>query len=196
MPETLKKMDKVSRKILEDAQREVDKILEDGRRKAKEIKEDALRKRSGRIKEAKLEAGDRYSRVFDLEVAKARSEMEQKILMQKITIIDSIIEKSVSEIVAGNPGKYEGFLKETIKNLNISKAFYQLGSGEDYITDSMIKKIAQDVKLERSGEPADFKNGIKIIDGKTEYSISAETLIQTNNDDIRMELAKFLFEEG
>ena len=59
----------------------------------------------------------------------------------------------------------------------------------------MIKKIAGSISLEKSVEEPDFEEGIKLIDGRKEYLISASSLIKDRVEDIRMEAAAFLFEK-
>jgi hypothetical protein len=57
----------------------------------------------------------------------------------------------------------------------------------------MVESIA---KIKKLNEEPDFKKGIKIISGKAEYNISPEALIDSDLDDIRMEVAKELFGNG
>lgn len=195
MPEIFENTDKVSKKILEDAQDEVKEILDAADKNAKEILDDTEQKKEIKLQDAKTEAGHRYKKIYELEISKAKSAMEQELLMQKINMINSILEKSVSTLVSVKSSRYEEFLKNTLQNLNISKGQYQIGNNEPFIKDETLKKLAGSAKLEKSAEIPDFDYGIKIIEGKTEYSISAETLIQTRIDDIRMGLSRFLFEK-
>lgn len=195
MPEKIENMDNVSKKILEDAQNEAAEIIKAAKKNAAEIIEDANVKREKKLKDAGIEAQSLYKKAYELEISKARSSMEQEILMQKIELVNSLLDKSVSKIVSGNSAGYEKFLEKTLKNLNISGGSYQIGKSEQFITDSIVKKIAGSLKLARSGQEPDFDHGLKIIDGKKEFSISAQTLIYTKIDDIRIELAQFLFEK-
>jgi len=195
MPEKIENTDNVSKKILEDAQNEAGKIIEAAKKNAAEIIEDATGKREKKLKSASVEAQSIYKKAYELEISKAKSSMEQEILMQKIELVNSLLDKSVSKIVSGNSTGYEKFLENTLRSMNISGGSYQIGKSEQIITDSIVKKITGSLKLERSGQEPDFDYGLKIIEGKKEFSISAETLIHTKIDDIRIELAQFLFEK-
>ncbi len=195
MPEKIENMDNVSKKIIEDAQNEAGKIIESARKNAAEIIEDANAKRERKLKSAEIEAQSLYKKSYDLEISKAKSAMEQEILMQKIELVNSLLNKSVSKIVSDYSPEYEKFLEKTLKNLNITGGSYQIGKSEQFITDNIVKKIAGSLKLSRQQQEPDFDHGIKIFDGKKEFSISAETLIITKIDDIRIELAQFLFEK-
>lgn len=195
MPEKIENMDNVSKKILEDAQNEAGKIIEAAKKNAAEIIEDANLKREKKLKDAGVEAQSIYKKAYELEISKAKSSMEQEILMQKIELVNSLLDKSVSKLVTENSAGYEKFLEKTLKSLNISGGSYQIGKSEQFITDSIVEKIAGSLKLARQGTEPDFEYGLKIIDDKKEFSISAQTLIHTKIDDIRIELAQFLFEK-
>jgi len=189
------KLDNVSIKILEDAEAERQKILESAAAKAGEIIEAAEKRKLKIIEEAKAEAGKRYLSVYNNEIAKAKSENEQKLLGCKIRIIDGLIEKARQKLVTDELDKFLSYISHTLKKLDLSKALYQTGSKESILTDSMIKKIAGSISLEKSVEEPDFEEGIKLIDGRKEYLISASSLIKDRVEDIRMEAAAFLFEK-
>jgi len=189
------KLDNVSIKILEDAEAERQKILESAAAKAGEIIEAAEKRKLKIIEEAKAEAGKRYLSVYNNEIVKAKSENEQKLLGCKIRIIDGLIEKARQKLVTDELDKFLSYISHTLKKLDLSKALYQTGSKESILTDSMIKKIAGSISLEKSVEEPDFEEGIKLIDGRKEYLISASSLIKDRVEDIRMEAAAFLFEK-
>jgi len=189
------KLDNVSIKILEDAEAERQKILESAAAKAGEIIEAAEKRKLKIIEEAKAEAGKRYLSVYNNEIVKAKSENEQKLLGCKIRIIDGLIEKARQKLVTDELDKFLSYISHTLKKLDLSKALYQTGSKESILTDSMIKKIAGSISLEKSNEEPDFEEGIKLIDGRKEYLISASSLIKDRVEDIRMEAAAFLFEK-
>ena len=189
------KLDNVSIKILEDAEAERQKILESAAAKAGEIIEAAEKRKLKIIEEAKAEAGKRYLSVYNNEIVNAKSENEQKLLGCKIRIIDGLIEKARQKLVTDELDKFLSYISHTLKKLDLSKALYQTGSKESILTDSMIKKIAGSISLEKSVEEPDFEEGIKLIDGRKEYLISASSLIKDRVEDIRMEAAAFLFEK-
>lgn len=189
------KLDNVSIKILEDAEAERQKILESAAAKAGEIIEAAEKRKLKIIEEAKAEAGKRYLSVYNNEIVNAKSENEQKLLGCKIRIIDGLIEKARQKLVTDELDKFLSYISHTLKKLDLSKALYQTGSKESILTDSMIKKIAGSISLEKSNEEPDFEEGIKLIDGRKEYLISASSLIKDRVEDIRMEAAAFLFEK-
>ncbi|MBN1298303.1 MAG: hypothetical protein JW997_01300 [Actinobacteria bacterium] len=195
MPESFENTDKVSKKIIDDASQEAKEIIDNAKKKADEIIEAAKKERESTLAAARSYAQDKYRKIYELEIAKAKSAMEQEVLMQKISIIDEIIDISVNKLINEESESYKIFIKKNFEALNIKSGEYQIGNREKFITDDTLKKISGFSKMQKSEKRADFDFGIKIIEDKKEYSISAETLVNTNIDDIRMELARFLFEK-
>lgn len=183
-------LDNVSKKVLDDAGKERDKILGEARKKASAV----IEKTEGKAKEihrsGKLRAWERYKEVLNIEVSRAKSELNQKILMYKIGLVDDAIDRARGKLTGLGKKDYEKFLKKTLKVLNIDEGYYQIGSEETNIDSKMIESIADFKKAD--GKP-DFKKGIKIIKGKAEYNIAPDSLIDSNIDDIRMDVALYLF---
>ena len=183
-------LDNVSRKVLDDAEKERNKILDEAKEKASAIIEEAGNKKKELYKEGKLKAEDRYREVFDMEVFNAKSELNQKTLLYKIELVDKVIDRAKEKLSDLSKNDYMKFLEKNLTVLNLKESFYQIGSREENIDDKMIESIAN---LKKVDEKADFERGIKIIDGKTEYNISANSLIDADIDDIRMKVAFYLF---
>ena len=128
-----------------------------------------------------------------MEVFKAKSGFNQKILLQKIDLVDQVIKKAKQKLAGADKRDYEKLLGKILKSINISKALYQIGTKENSIDDKMLKSVAADMNLEESKKEVDFEKGLKIIDGKAEYRVSAETFIEADLDDLKMDTAFFLF---
>lgn len=183
-------LDNVSKKILDDAAKERDKILDEARKKASVVIEET----EGRVKEihrsGKLRAGEKYKEVLNIEVSRAKSELNQKILMHKISLVDEVIGKAKEKLASLGKKDYKKFLKKNLEVLNIDEGYYQIGNEERNIDGKMIESVANFKKAD--GKP-DFKKGIKIIKGKVEYNIAHDSLIDSNIDDVRMDVAFYLF---
>jgi len=183
-------IDNVSKKILDDAGKERDKILDEARKKASV----AIEETEERVKEihqsGKLRAGEKYREVLNIEVSRAKSELNQKILMYKIDLIEDVIDRVKKKLTCLGKKDYEKFLKKTLDVLSIDEGYYQIGSEETNIDGKMMESLADFKKVD--GKP-DFKKGIRIIKGKAEYNIAPDSLIDSNIDDIRMDVALYLF---
>ena len=147
------------------------------------------------LEKAKLDAESRYKKVYDLEIAKAKSTADHEILVKKISVVDEIIKMATERLKSIDPGQYLEILREIFENISIAQAEYQIGKTENVFSDNMIRGVSKGGILKKSEGPADFDSGLKIIEGKKEYLISAETLIKDKIDDIGMEIAKFLFKK-
>lgn len=183
-------IDNVSKKILDDAGKERDKILDEARKKASV----AIEETEERVKEihqsGKLRAWEKYKEVLNIEVSRAKSELNQKILMHKIGLVDEVIGKAKKKLTCLGKKDYEKFLKKNLDVLSIDEGYYQIGSEERNIDGKMIESIANFKKAD--GKP-DFEKGIRIIKGKVEYNIAPDSLIDSNIDDVRMDVAFYLF---
>lgn len=186
-------IDNVSKKILEDASTERDRILQEGKLKAEEVLNETGEKRKSLLQEGKLKADQKYREVYELELLKAKSGFSQKLLKVKLDIIDSVINKGIAELSKLKRDDYTKFLKKSLEGLDIKEGSYLIGSEEKIVDEEMVKKASGKMKLDKKEEKADFKKGIKIYGSNAEYDISPESLINSQIDDIRMDLADFIF---
>lgn len=191
-----KEVDRVSQKILDDALNKKQEILNDAGAKQKEILEVARNKREIILKDAEKESKIRYTKVRELEILKAKSRINQEVLLKKIGIIEDIIREAREKIESSNSKEFLSALKKIIGSLSLSDPEYQLGRNEKLIPESFIKEISVKTGFKKSVEAPDFESGIKIIDGRKEYVISVNTLIKEKIDIIKIKLSKFLFEKG
>ena len=183
-------LDNVSKKILDDAGKERDKILDEARKKASVVIEETEERVKEIHQSGKLRAREKYREVLNIEVSRAKSELNQKILMYKIGLVDEVIGKAKEKLASLSKKDYEKFLKKTLDVLSIDEGYYQIGSEETNINGKMMESLADFKKVD--GKP-DFKKGIRIIKGKAEYNIAPDGLINLNIDDIRMDVALYLF---
>lgn len=186
----MSELDNVSRKVLDDAVKEKECELNKARKEASNIIEKAKQRATEIHQDGKLKAWQKYREVLNIELSKIKSELNQKILMRKINLLDDVIEEAKKKLLVMDKRDYKKFLEKSLGTLNIDSGYYMIGSEEKNIDEEMIESIADFKKAE--GKP-DFKKGIKIIKGKVEYNISPDILIDSDIDDIRMETASYLF---
>jgi len=189
----MSELDNVSKKVLDDALKEKEQELKEAKKKASEIIEKAKQRALEIHRNGKLKAWHRYKEVLNVELSKIKSRLNQEILLYKINLVDEVINKAKEKLLGMSKEDYKKFLEKNLKALNIDSGYYLIGSEEKDIDSKMIESIANLKKAE--GRP-DFKKGIKIIKGKAEYIISPDVLIDSEIDDIRMEVASHLFGNG
>ncbi|MDZ7836984.1 MAG: hypothetical protein U5N58_02995 [Actinomycetota bacterium] len=104
---------------------------------------------------------------------KAKSGLEQKLLLSKLELVDSIISKAKQKLTEADKKMYLGFIKKSLDDLNLSQASYIIGSREN-ISRQDIKDMAPSAKLEPAEQQPDFDYGLKLISGNAEHLISPQ----------------------
>ena len=191
-------IDNVSKKILDDAALEREKNLNDGREKASAVMKETEIKKKKLLDEGKQKAEERYKETYNREILKAKSDFKQKILLYKLSIIDEIIKKAKGKLSDLSKENYEKFIKKSLKDLSIKEGLYLIGNKEKYIDDKTLQSLSKEIKikLEKSNIKNEFERGLKIFSGNAQYNISPEAVIESEVDDIKMEIALFLFGKG
>ena len=191
-------IDNVSKKILDDAALEREKNLNDGREKASAVMKETEIKKKKLLDERKQKAEERYKETYNREILKAKSDFKQKILLYKLSIIDEIIKKAKGKLSDLSKESYEKFIKKSLNDLSIKEGLYLIGNKEKHIDDKIVQSLSKEIKikLEKSNSKNEFERGLKIFSGNAQYDIFPEAVIESEIDDIKMEIALFLFGRG
>lgn len=183
-------MDNVSIKVIEDARNIRAENLKEAEEKASGILAGAAKK----VKEIKAEtrAGvkERYGRTLDMEMFRARSALDQKVLIAKLEIVDGIIGKARARLSGLDKRGWERFLKKMAAELDISRGIYSIGRKEKVLDDSIATVIKN---IEPDKGKADFDRGLRITGGKAEILLSPENYLDMDQEDLKMEIASYLF---
>jgi len=186
-------MDNVSIKVIEDAREVRSRNIQEAEKRAADIIADAAKKIKQKNNEAKADADAHYKKTFDMEVFKARSGFEQKVLLAKLEIIDGIIAKAQEKLAGLDRKGWEKFLAKMAKELDIKSGSYTIGKKEKVLDE----KTASIIKGVKPGQKkADFDRGLKIIGGKAEIMLSPQNYLDMDVEDLKMEIASFLFGGG
>ncbi len=186
-------MDNVSQKILEDAEKEKEKILKEAREKADQIIGEAKKDKKDKLAEAKKRAEQKYKQAYELEILKAKSDASQKLLLSKLKLVDETIGKAKQKIYESKKEDYIKFIKKGIEQLDVKKGSYIIGKEEKKLDDDTVSSIAKNIKLQKSDNEPDFNRGLKIISANKEYLLSPETIIDSQIEDLKMQIAEILF---
>jgi len=187
------KLDNVSKKILDDAEQEKANIIGEAKKKAEGIIREANNKKKEALERAKREAKAEYNKTYELEITEAKSGISQKLLLNKLQLVEEIIDKAKKRRKKRDQDQYKDFLTKSLADLNIREGSFIIGSKEKNISPEIVKEAAGDIKLEESSQQPDFDYGIKVISGNAEYKLSPDTMVDTQIDDLKMEIADFLF---
>lgn len=185
----------VANKILNDADIEKENIINEAKEKADILINEAKKAKNDSIKETKKIAITRKKDVYETELLKVYSEMNQNILEYKIDIIDSIIEKASGKLLKPETVKYKSFIEKMFKISEIKKGEVLVGKKDKNIKAKDIVSIAKKLKIaiKESKEKPDFEFGVKIICGKASYNLSPYDYFTSSLDEFRIELASILF---
>lgn len=183
-------MDNVSQKVLDDAQNIRKSNLKEAREKAAQILVEAEGKVNDTLIKGKEESREHYRRTYDLEVFKTRSGLEQKMLLEKIKLVDSIISKSKKRLRDLDRSQWEKFLSKSIAALSIKEGTYSIGSNEKILDDELFGSVSG---LKPTGKGEELKYGLKVFDGKAEYDLTPEKYLDMDIEDLKMEIAAYLF---
>jgi len=186
-------IDNVSKKILDDAALEREKNLNSGRERALAVLKETENRRKKLLDEGKQKASEKYREVYNLEILKAKTEFRQKILLYKLEIVDRIIEKAKNKLAELGREDYIKFIKKSLVGSGIMEGTYLIGRNEKRIDDETIQSILEKVHLKKSDSGDEFGTGLKIFNKNAQYYISPETLVEAEIDDIKIEIAFFLF---
>ena len=186
-------MDNVSIKVIEDAREAGSRDIREAEEKAAGILADAAKRIKKKNTDARADADAHYKKTLDMEVFKAKSELEQKVLLAKLDIVEGIIAKAREELSGLDRKGWEKFLTRMAKELDIKSGSYAIGKKEK-VLDERIASIIKGVKPDKN--KADFDKGLKITGGKAEIILSPENYLDMDVEDLKMEIASFLFSGG
>ncbi len=183
----------VSKKLIEDAESTGNDLLAEARKKAESVLEEAADARKSILAKGKILADKAYKQSYDFAIARISSEMEQKLLEEKIKMVDEVL-AGITDRLRNLPAEdLKKLLLKFAHRLDFKKAVYQLGKDEKKITDLLVREIFGTKTLIKSTLKPDFAMGLKIIDERKEYYFSEETLMDLDSEDIKMEISKLLF---
>lgn len=187
-------MEKVSKKILEDAKKKSTEIIEQARNKEKEIK----KKSDEEIKNSTVQIEKEVKEVKEKKISRlkgiAELEIRKDILATKRKINDSIFEKALDALV--NREDYPGMIKWLLKEISESnEGEVIIGEKEARIDKGFINKFNTEFKTRFTllEERRPIKGGFILRMGKVEIDDSFETLIEEQREKLEIELGKMLF---
>jgi len=184
-------MDNVSRKIIEDAEAVRSKNIREAEEKASGIIAEAESKIQEIIEEGRARAKKHYESTYAIEYDRVRVALEQKLLLRKLEIVGGIIAGAKRRLSGLDREGWKKFLKKMAGELDIKGGKYIIGKNEDAVDGSLVSTIKG---LEPDDAIPDFDRGIKITGDKTEISLSPAAYLDTDIENLKMEIASFLFD--
>jgi vacuolar-type H+-ATPase subunit E/Vma4 len=183
-------MDNVSNKIIEDARAVRDDNIKEAEEKASGITAEAKSKVKEIIDKGKAEADQHYKESYDMEIFKFKASLEQKLLNTKLELVEKIIEGTKKRLAKLDREGWKKFLAKMAKEYDISSGTYMIGKDEE-VVDGDLVSIIKGIKPDNAA--TDFSKGLKIFIGKAEILLLPENYLDTDIEDLKMEIASYLF---
>jgi V/A-type H+-transporting ATPase subunit E len=192
-------MEKVSKKILDDAKQKADEIIKEAEAKKKE-NEAKIKEQITRVKEeTERLVSDQKNREYDRIAGRAKLDLRNDTLRLKREIMGGLFNKAVNRLVNKKSDEYLRIIKELLSRDEVKEG----GEGEliicekeNRIDEKFIKTVNKELgsSFTISKERRPLKGGFILRRGKVEIDASFETLVKSKKERLEMALAKILFE--
>ncbi|MGE3062796.1 MAG: V-type ATP synthase subunit E [bacterium] len=171
-------LENLSKKIIEDALKEAEEIKNEAKAQAKSIVNKSRESANDLLDEAKKISETLYKQAYAKRISQNDSLRRQQILRKKMEMVEQVLKKVRDEAVKLPKDEYREYFKKNASQINITEGEFLIGSKEEHIDAAFIKQIFKPAKIQESKDPADFEYGIKIISGRTHYTLSLLTDIE------------------
>ncbi len=188
-------MEKISKKIFDDAQNERDKIIESTKQEIAQIRNHTFEKLDKLGKETESLVKEALLREQRRLVGMVKLGIRNELLQAKRTIINRIFDEVLNILVSKERDEYLAIVKNLLKETDTKDGEIVLGTEENKID----KKFIEDTNKELgtnftiSNEREQIEGGFILQCGKTEIDNSFRAILNDKRGRIELELAKFLF---
>ena len=189
-------MEKVSKKILDDAKQKANEIIKEAENKKREIEAKTKEQITRIKKETERMVLDQKNREYDRITGRARLALRNDMLRLKREIIDELFNKAIDRLVNKKSDEYLKIIRELLSRDEISEGGELIiGEKENRIDEGFIKAINEEMdgSFTLSSERRPIRGGFILRRGKVEIDASFETLLEAKKERLEMELAKILF---
>jgi len=187
---------KVSRKIIQDAEKEASNILEQAKKKADEILKSA-QKKAQRIKEEAEKSGEGMKKREEERLLTIEKLEEKKMLLtMKREVLNRVFEEALEDMKNWKVQRYTDFIvKKIILAISTGNELVVPGRLHSNALRKRLDKIKRDrnLKFEVAKEDGDFDFGFVIKRERTEVKFTGEDILDELRDRIEIEVARRLF---
>ncbi len=177
-------IERVTKKIIEDARKEGERIREEYRDKGKEIIERAERE-AERIKKEFKERAEKEAEVLKRKIlTQALLKIRKDTLTEKRRILDKVLDRAKEEILKDK--EYPKLIRGLIEKYRESDKDEVILSSKDR------ERFAKTLKVNLA-DPADISGGVIVRSGKIDKNSSLETTLEEIRDELLIDLSKILF---
>ena len=187
--------DKISEKILEEAEREREAILEE----AKKAAETRLKDAKTEVRESENKAKDEAKRLMEREREKIlgleRIELRKALLDIRQNLIQKAFDRALKDVAESNAKDYLRIMKELLEaTVDKGDATIVVGEREEKLDSRFIESLNKEKgwNLKLSDERRSIRGGFILVRGKVEINASLDFLIETAKHDLTVKVAEIL----
>ncbi len=189
-------MEKISKKILDDAQKERDEIIKSTEQEVTQIKKQTSEELNKLEKETEEFVKEALLRERRRLVGMVKLSTRNELLQAKREIMDRIFNEALDTLVSKERGEYLDRIKNLLKETGVKDGEIVLGKEESKIDQKFIEDMNKELgaNFSVSDEKAQIKGGFILRRGRIEIDSSFSAILQSKRERIELELAKLLFQ--
>ncbi len=187
-------MDKVSKKILEDAKKERDRIIKEAKKRKKEIDDEAKRELEKMADDIEKKAKETKEREFERLIGLKEIEHRNTLLAYKHELLNRLFEEVTEDILKSD--KYQKLIESMFETaVQSGEEEVLIGEREKNIDKKFVQKLNKRYgwKLKLSDEKLHIKGGFFLRGKDKDFDGSIETLIKDKREDLVVKLVELLF---
>lgn len=186
---------KITSKILEDAQGSASQVLQEARQQGEALIEEA-RKKAEEVKEKSAkEAEEEKERLIARRESVAEIDGRKVVLDAKQRLISHCFEKAIDQITSMEEEKYIAFIVDRIKGCGLAKGEIALNERDkDAIGSKILGELSGVGNFTLAKEPIQIKGGFVLKDGSVYINGSVESLVDEAREELVSQVASKLFQ--
>ena len=186
-------IEKITSKIIEDAELEAKKISDDAKAKADESVQQAEAKAAEIVKNAEVEAIAEKAKIISRRKSVSDIDERKMLLTEKQNLMDACFNEAIKNVSSMEKDKYIEFLAGLVKNTGLK-------SGEIVLNHKDARAVGQELLAKLgtgftlSGETRDFAGGLMIKEGQIYTNATIESFAKDARETMALEVAEVLFQ--
>lgn len=192
-------LERITRSILDDAEREATRILHAAQvaiqHKIASVKEELKRNFAERLKAVEVEFEEKKA----IELSNLRASYRQQLLEIKNAVIDDVFKRAMQQVTSLSDERYLSIIEKWLQAISTSGQISISSKDSKRITNEFISRINQSrkesLRLSLSKDFATISGGFILKTEKFEIDRSLETIVSSLRERLGPKIAKELFGE-
>ena len=188
-------IEKLTEKILSEAQEYADNAVAEAEREGKELTARAKEKSNKILSDVQDKINIETKKVFNRRNSLARLETRKIILQAKQDAINECFERAVEELRNMDEDAYISFISDKLSDLGVD-------GGEVIFNDKDSESVGERIinranesgkKFHMSDRRINARGGFKVVSGRVEITATLESMVENIKEEITPDVAKALF---